>query len=85
MTSLHVYLFSFSFSVILFYCCILLQSDLMEKVVIPQLGHIENDPDPEVRRVAVEMLLGLAKDCNTAEFMDIIVLVEKASQAAFIL
>ncbi|XP_041363648.1 tuberin-like isoform X2 [Gigantopelta aegis] len=53
------------------------ESDLMEKVVIPQLGHIENDPDPEVRRVAVEMLLVLANDCNTAEFMDIIVLVEK--------
>ncbi|XP_046568318.1 tuberin-like [Haliotis rubra] len=53
------------------------ESDLIERVVLPHLGHIEMDPDPDVRKVTVEMLLVLAQDCKTGEFQDIMAVVEK--------
>ncbi|XP_067671125.1 tuberin-like isoform X1 [Haliotis asinina] len=53
------------------------ESDLIERVVLPHLGHIEVDLDPEVRKVTVEMLLVLAQDCKTGEFQDIMAVVEK--------
>ncbi|XP_071106055.1 tuberin-like isoform X2 [Haliotis cracherodii] len=53
------------------------ESDLIERVVLPHLGHIESDLDPEVRKVTVEMLLVLAQDCKTGEFQDIMAVVEK--------
>ncbi|XP_060063485.1 tuberin-like isoform X3 [Ylistrum balloti] len=53
------------------------EDELINNVVLPHLGHIDQDSDPEVRKVAAEMLLCLAQSCSHQCFLHIIVLLEK--------
>lgn len=53
------------------------EDELINNVVLPHLGHIDQDSDPEVRKVAAEMLLCLAQSCNHQCFQAIIILLEK--------
>ncbi|XP_033750286.1 tuberin-like isoform X2 [Pecten maximus] len=53
------------------------EDELITNVVLPHLGHIDQDCDPEVRKVAAEMLLCLAQSCSHQCFLHIIVLLEK--------
>ncbi|KAJ8319018.1 hypothetical protein KUTeg_004109 [Tegillarca granosa] len=53
------------------------EDELINRVVLPHLSHIDNDTDPIVRKVAAEMLLCLAHACSQQCFLDIIALLEK--------
>ncbi|XP_064594447.1 tuberin-like isoform X2 [Liolophura sinensis] len=53
------------------------EDDLIEKVVLPHLCHIETDPDPQVRMVATEILVCLAQSCSTQRCLDLLMIVEK--------
>ncbi|XP_066292479.1 tuberin-like isoform X2 [Branchiostoma lanceolatum] len=55
----------------------LYEENLIESVVIPQLGQIADDPDVEVRNVAVQLLMDLAQTCNTERCLDILAIIEK--------
>ncbi|XP_078611279.1 tuberin-like isoform X3 [Branchiostoma floridae x Branchiostoma japonicum] len=55
----------------------LYEENLIEGVVIPQLGQIADDPDVEVRNVAVQLLMDLAQTCNTERCLDILAIIEK--------
>ncbi|XP_077862888.1 tuberin-like, partial [Saccoglossus kowalevskii] len=51
--------------------------DLIELVVLPQLTHIIDDEDVEVRNEAIQLLVGVALDCQTQHAMDIMNIFEK--------
>ncbi|XP_021346638.1 tuberin-like isoform X4 [Mizuhopecten yessoensis] len=53
------------------------EDELITNIVLPHLGQIDQDSDPEVRKVAAEMLLCLAQSCSHQCFLHIIVLLEK--------
>ncbi|KAL3877536.1 hypothetical protein ACJMK2_035233 [Sinanodonta woodiana] len=53
------------------------EDDLINRVVLPHLYHIENDPEPRVRKVATDILLCLAQGCSIHCFMDLVHLIEK--------
>ncbi|XP_022317676.2 tuberin-like isoform X3 [Crassostrea virginica] len=50
---------------------------LINRVVLPHLCHIETDHDPQVRKVAADMLLVLASGCTPACFVEIMAIIEK--------
>ncbi|XP_034313756.2 tuberin isoform X2 [Magallana gigas] len=50
---------------------------LINRVVLPHLCHIEADPDPQVRKVAADMLLLLANGCTPSCFVEIMAIIEK--------
>ncbi|XP_059139623.1 tuberin-like isoform X2 [Physella acuta] len=53
------------------------EKELIERVVIPHFIHINTDPDPEVRRKSVELLLGLCEDCHSNEFFELSLIIEE--------
>ena len=53
------------------------QDDLIELVVLPQLGHISDDPDPRVRNMAVQLLVDVAQVCQTQRCQDILDIIKK--------
>ncbi|XP_059835037.1 tuberin isoform X4 [Hypanus sabinus] len=55
----------------------LYEEELIEAVVIPQLGHIAEDKDHVVRRLAAQLLVDLAVDCNTPQFNSLLDIIEK--------
>ncbi|XP_069762600.1 tuberin isoform X2 [Narcine bancroftii] len=55
----------------------LYEEELIEAVVIPQLGHIAEDKDPMVRRLATQLLVDLAVGCNTPQFNSLLDIIEK--------
>ncbi|XP_072916308.1 tuberin isoform X3 [Hemitrygon akajei] len=55
----------------------LYEEELIEAVVIPQLGHIAEDKDHVVRRLAAQLLVDLAVDCNTPQFTSLLDIIEK--------
>lgn len=59
---------SFSFST---------QEELIEVVVIPQLGQIAEDRDLSVRRQATQLLVDLAEGCNTHHFGSLLDIIER--------
>ncbi|XP_061175149.1 tuberin-like isoform X1 [Saccostrea echinata] len=50
---------------------------LINRVVLPHLCHIEADHDPQVRKVAADMLLLLANGCSPSCFVEIMAIIEK--------
>lgn len=56
-----------------------LQDVLINRVVLPHLCHIETDHDPQVRKVAADMLLVLASGCTPACFVEIMAVIEKVT------
>ncbi|XP_062915409.1 tuberin isoform X4 [Mobula hypostoma] len=69
--ALHVLLFILSINRQLY------EEELIEAVVIPQLGHIAEDKDHVVRRLAAQLLVDLAVDCNTPQFNSLLDIIEK--------
>ena len=55
------------------------QDVLINRVVLPHLCHIETDHDPQVRKVAADMLLVLAGGCTPACFVEIMAIIEKVT------
>ncbi|XP_072035978.1 tuberin-like isoform X2 [Amphiura filiformis] len=55
----------------------LYEDDLIELVVLPQLGHITDDPDPRVRNMAVQLLVDVAQVCQTQRCQDILDIIKK--------
>lgn len=47
--------------------------------MLPHLCHIEADPDPQVRKVAADMLLLLANGCTPSCFVEIMAIIEKVT------
>uniref|UniRef100_A0A4W4GNY0 Tuberin n=1 Tax=Electrophorus electricus TaxID=8005 RepID=A0A4W4GNY0_ELEEL len=57
-----------------------LQEELIEAVVIPQLGQIAEDRDLCVRKQATQLLLDLAEGCNTHHFNSLLDIIEKVNR-----
>lgn len=53
------------------------QDELIETVVIPQLGAIADDRDPAVRKQATQLLVDLAEGCNTHHFGSLLDIIER--------
>lgn len=53
------------------------QEELIEVVVIPQLGQIAEDRDLSVRKQATQLLVDLAEGCNTHHFSSLLDIIEK--------
>ncbi|XP_025772513.1 tuberin [Puma concolor] len=51
--------------------------ELISSVVISQLSHIPEDKDPQVRKLATQLLVDLAEGCHTHHFNSLLDIVEK--------
>ncbi|XP_076458884.1 tuberin-like isoform X2 [Babylonia areolata] len=51
--------------------------DLIDKLMIPHFSHIDADPDVEVRKMVVEIIISMAQGCSKDEFFDLISILEK--------
>uniref|UniRef100_A0A4W4GN09 Tuberin n=1 Tax=Electrophorus electricus TaxID=8005 RepID=A0A4W4GN09_ELEEL len=58
----------------------LYEEELIEAVVIPQLGQIAEDRDLCVRKQATQLLLDLAEGCNTHHFNSLLDIIEKVNR-----
>lgn len=56
---------------------LLFQVDMIDKLLIPHFSHIDADPDVEVRKMVVEIVIGMAQGCSRDEFFDLINIIEK--------
>uniref|UniRef100_A0A452SGI9 TSC complex subunit 2 n=1 Tax=Ursus americanus TaxID=9643 RepID=A0A452SGI9_URSAM len=53
------------------------EEELISSVVISQLSHIPEDKDPQVRKLATQLLVDLAEGCHTHHFNSLLDIVEK--------
>ncbi|XP_045397119.1 tuberin isoform X5 [Lemur catta] len=53
------------------------EEELISSVVISQLSHIPEDRDPQVRKLATQLLVDLAEGCHTHHFNSLLDIVEK--------
>lgn len=53
------------------------QEELISSVVISQLSHVPEDKDPQVRKLATQLLVDLAEGCHTHHFNSLLDIVEK--------
>lgn len=58
-----------------------LQEELISSVVISQLSHVPEDKDPQVRKLATQLLVDLAEGCHTHHFNSLLDIVEKVRAA----
>lgn len=68
--------------IILNLCALCDQEELIEVVVIPQLGQIAEDRDLSVRKQATQLLVDLAEGCNTHHFSSLLDIIEKVMALA---
>ena len=59
------------------------QVDMIDKLLIPHFTHIDHDNDVEVRKMVVEMVIGMAQGCVKDEFFDLINIIEKVCYSFF--
>ncbi|KTG36517.1 hypothetical protein cypCar_00047162, partial [Cyprinus carpio] len=57
----------------------LYEEELIEVVVIPQLGQIAEDRDLSVRKQATQLLVDLAEGCSTHHFSSLLDIIEKVA------
>ncbi|XP_058236188.1 tuberin isoform X2 [Hemibagrus wyckioides] len=57
----------------------LYEEELIEVVVLPQLGQIAEDRDLSVRKQATQLLVDLAEGCNTHHFNSLLDIIEKVA------
>lgn len=50
-------------------------------MVISQLSHVPEDKDPQVRKLATQLLVDLAEGCHTHHFNSLLDIVEKVRAA----
>ncbi|KAM9208697.1 tuberin isoform 2-T2 [Dugong dugon] len=53
------------------------EEELINSVVISQLSHIPEDRDPQVRKLATQLLVDLAEGCHTPHFNSLLDIMEK--------
>ncbi|XP_004873701.2 tuberin isoform X2 [Heterocephalus glaber] len=53
------------------------EEELINSVVISQLSHIPEDRDPQVRKLATQLLVDLAEGCHTHHFNSLLDIIEK--------
>ncbi|XP_069065851.1 tuberin isoform X3 [Pleurodeles waltl] len=53
------------------------EDELIELVVIPQMTHIPEDKDHQVRKLATQLIVDLAEGCNTHHFDSLMDILEK--------
>ncbi|XP_006893939.1 PREDICTED: tuberin [Elephantulus edwardii] len=53
------------------------EEELINSVVISQLSHIPEDKDPQVRKLATQLLVDLAEGCHTHHFNSLLDIIEK--------
>ncbi|KAG8433275.1 hypothetical protein GDO86_017530 [Hymenochirus boettgeri] len=53
------------------------EEELIEKVVTCQLAHIPEDKDPQVRKLATQLLVDLAECCHSCHFNSLMDIIEK--------
>uniref|UniRef100_A0A8C1IAR4 Tuberin n=1 Tax=Cyprinus carpio TaxID=7962 RepID=A0A8C1IAR4_CYPCA len=58
----------------------LYEEELIEVVVIPQLGQIAEDRDLSVRKPATQLLVDLAEGCSTHHFSSLLDIIEKVAR-----
>ena len=56
---------------------------MIDKLLIPHFTHIDHDNDVEVRKMVVEMVIGMAQGCVKDEFFDLINIIEKVCYSFF--
>ncbi|XP_058851777.1 tuberin isoform X1 [Acipenser ruthenus] len=61
----------------------LYEEELIESVVIPQLGQIADDKHLHVRRLATQLLVDLAEGCSTHHFNSLLDIIEKVVNRPF--
>lgn len=57
--------------------CHVLQDELIESVVIPQLNGVAEDRDLAVRKQATQLLVDLAEGCSTHHFTSLLDIIER--------
>ncbi|XP_068177466.1 tuberin isoform X2 [Antennarius striatus] len=57
----------------------LYEDELIELVVVPQLGGVSEDRDPAVRRQAVQLLVDLAEGCSSHHFSSLLDAIERVA------
>uniref|UniRef100_A0A6I8PC83 Tuberin n=1 Tax=Ornithorhynchus anatinus TaxID=9258 RepID=A0A6I8PC83_ORNAN len=55
------------------------EEELINSVVIPQLAHIPEDRDPQVRKLATQLLVDVAEGCHTHHFNSLLDVIEKVT------
>ncbi|XP_072838442.2 tuberin isoform X1 [Pogona vitticeps] len=55
------------------------EEELINLVVISQLAHIPEDQDPQVRKLATQLLVDLAEGCNTHHLNSLLDIIEKVA------
>ncbi|XP_060755118.1 tuberin isoform X2 [Neoarius graeffei] len=60
----------------------LYEEELIEVVVLPQLGQIAEDRDLSVRKQATQLLVDLAEGCNTHHFNSLLDIIEKVASCS---
>nr|KAG5714699.1 hypothetical protein BaRGS_000187 [Batillaria attramentaria] len=60
------------------------EAEMIDKLLIPHFTHIDSDSDVEVRKMAVEILMGMAQGCSRDEFFDLIGIVDKITRKPLI-
>jgi tuberous sclerosis protein 2 len=53
------------------------EDDLIERIVIPHLQHIDNDPDIIVRNAASQLLVDLCVECESKRCLELMDILEK--------
>ncbi|XP_047434666.1 tuberin isoform X2 [Mugil cephalus] len=62
----------------------LYEDELIETVVIPQLGGIAEDRDLAVRKQATQLLVDLAEGCNTHHFTSLLDIIERVASRSLV-
>ncbi|XP_071440421.1 tuberin-like [Hetaerina americana] len=55
----------------------LYEEDLMERVVVPHLQHVDSDPDTAVRNAAAQLLIDLCLECESKRCLELLDILEK--------
>jgi tuberous sclerosis protein 2 len=53
------------------------EDDLIERIVIPHLQHIDSDPDIIVRNAAAQLLVDLCVECENKRCLELMAILEK--------
>lgn len=53
------------------------EDELIERIVVPNLSHIDTDPDVTIRNVAAHLLVDLCIECETKRCLELLDILEK--------
>ncbi|KAG8222544.1 hypothetical protein J437_LFUL004580 [Ladona fulva] len=59
------------------------EEDLMERVVVPHLQHVDSDSDPAVRNAAAQLLIDLCMDCESKRCLELLDILDKILNRPF--